>query len=70
MNRKIPHTSNLVTNTFLNTKIWEAENKMSDLSGVVTNTFNIKICEVENNVLRVVPDTTFNEKISKVKKKC
>ena len=39
---------------------------MSDLSGVVTNTFNIKICEVENNVLRVVPDTTFNEKISKV----
>lgn len=43
---------------------------MSDLSGVVTNTFNIKICEVENNVLRVVPDTTFNEKISKVKKKC
>ena len=51
IDKKIPDTSNLVTNTAFNSKSGEGENKSPDVSGLVTKTaFNTKTGEVENKI--------------------
>ena len=51
VDKKVPHTSDLVTATNLNTKISEVENKISGTSGLVTATvLNTKIREIENKI--------------------
>ena len=41
--KKNPYVSRLSSNTVFNTKIWEVENKVLNISGLVTNTdFNTK----------------------------
>lgn len=41
--KKNPYVSRLSSNTVFNTKIWEVENKVLNVSGLVTNTdFNTK----------------------------
>ena len=55
IDKKIPDTSNLVTNTAFNSKSEEVENKTPDVSGLVTKTaFNTKLGKLKIKFLTMI----------------